>query len=92
MGKQIKPYLNIGPGQFIKEELEARNWKQEDLAETLGLSLTTVNNIIKNKQNITRTLANQLSQTFGQSPQYWLNLETNYRLHLEQSAPREQGN
>ena len=35
MIKNYKPYFNIGPGPFIKEELEARNWKEEDLAAIL---------------------------------------------------------
>ena len=38
MDHHIKPFLNIGPGAFIKEELEARGWLQEDLAEIVGLS------------------------------------------------------
>lgn len=74
------PYMNIGPGEFIKEELEARNWIQEDLAEILGMSKKSVNQLIKNKQSITIETANLLSKAFGQSPQYWINLDANYRL------------
>jgi hypothetical protein len=32
------PFINIGPGEFIKEELEVLNWRQEDLAEVLWMS------------------------------------------------------
>ena len=38
-----KPFKNIGPGEFIKEELEVRNWRQEDLAKILGMSLKSIN-------------------------------------------------
>ena len=80
------PYLNIGPGDFIKEELALRNWKQEDLADILGISNKTANEIITNKQTITIDMANLLSQAYGQSPQYWINLDTNYRLRLTENT------
>jgi HTH-type transcriptional regulator/antitoxin HigA len=79
-----KPYINVGPGEFIKEELETRSWRQEDLAAILGLSLKSVNQLIKNKQAITVETAQLLSTAFGQSPQYWLALDANYRLRLNQ--------
>lgn len=85
MIKNYKPYFNIGPGPFIKEELEARNWRQEDLAAVLGMSLKSVNKLIKNKQSITVKKAQLLSKAFGQSPQFWLTLDTNYRLRLKQN-------
>ena len=69
---KYKPFLNIGPGEFIKEELEARNWRQEDLASILGVSLKSVNKLIQNKQSITIEMAKLLSRAFGQSPQYWI--------------------
>jgi len=89
MLNRLKPFLNIGPGEFIKEELELRNWRQEDLAEILGLSLKSVNKLLQNKQAITLETARLLSKAFGQSPQYWINLDTNYRLRLQQETDNE---
>jgi HTH-type transcriptional regulator/antitoxin HigA len=83
MVNDYQPLLNIGPGAFIKEELEARNWVQEDLADVVGLSLKHINELIKNKKPVTIETARLLSSAFGQSPQYWINLDTNYRLRLE---------
>ncbi|VAX34646.1 Antitoxin HigA / unknown domain [hydrothermal vent metagenome] len=85
---KYKPFLNIGPGEFVKEELEARNWRQEDLASILGVSLKSVNKLIQNKQSITIEMAKLLSRAFGQSPQYWINLDTNYRLRLKEEDPK----
>ena len=89
MATKYKPFLNIGPGEFIQEELESRNWRQEDLAEILGISLKSVNKLIKNKQSISVETARLLSKAFGQSPQYWMNLDTNYRLRLQAESPKE---
>ena len=86
--KENKSCKNIGPGEFIKEELEARNWRQEDLAKILGMSLKSINKLIKNKQSITIETAKLLNKTFGQSPQYWINLDTNYRLRLQKDSKK----
>lgn len=82
----LKPYLNIPTGEFIFEELESRNWTQEDLAEILAISPKTVSQLITGKAYITLDMARRLARAFGQSPQYWLNLDANYRLRLEDKA------
>ena len=41
------------PGEFIKEELEARGWTQTDLAAILGRPFQLVNDIITAKRTIT---------------------------------------
>lgn len=86
MLRDYNPYYNIGPGDFIKEELEARGWLQTDFADILGMSKKTINKLINNKQSITIDTAKLLSKAFGQSPQYWINLDTNYRLRLEDNT------
>lgn len=82
---KVEPFLNIGPGEFIKEEMEIRNWLNEDLAQVLGLNPKTISELLNNKLRITIDTANLLSKAFGQSPQYWLNLDNNYRLRLTEN-------
>lgn len=89
MVPKLKPFMNIGPGFFIKEELDERGWTQEDLAEILGVSSKHLSQIINNKQPITIDTAKLLHKVFGQSPLYWLNLYTNYRLRLEETTEAE---
>jgi len=88
MAHEIKPFLTIGPGAFIKEELEVRGWLQEDLAAIVGLSTKHINELIKNKKPITIETARLLSSAFGQSAQYWINLDTNYRLRLKEDSSK----
>ncbi len=80
---KYKPFLNISPGDFLKEELKTCGWRDEDFAEILGMSLESVNKLIQNEQSITIETAKLLSEVFGQSPQYWMNLYANYRLRLK---------
>ena len=69
------------PGEFIKEELEARGWSQLDLAEVLGRDAILVNQLIKGKRSISPETAKGLGDAFQTGAQYWLNLETAYQLH-----------
>lgn len=71
------------PGEFIRDELDARNWTQEDLKEILGRPLRTVNQIIAGKKAITPQTAQELAAAFGTTAELWLNLENAYRLALD---------
>lgn len=69
------------PGEFLRDELEARGWTQADLAEILGRPLKTVNEVIVGKKAITPETARGLAAAFGTSAQFWMNLESAYQLH-----------
>ena len=75
----------FSPGDFIKEELEARNWTQDDLAEILGRPTRLVNELIAAKRGITPETAKGLGEALGTSAQLWMNLEAVYRLSLSNS-------
>ena len=78
------------PGECIKEELEARGWNQRGLAEVMGIEPSTLSNLIRGKRPLTPKLAKALGQAFDTSAQYWLNLESAYRLwELEQKGERD---
>jgi HTH-type transcriptional regulator/antitoxin HigA len=74
------------PGEFIKEELEARGWTQDDLAEILGRPTRLVNELIAAKRGITPETAKGLGEAFSTSAQLWMNLESVYRLSLTASG------
>ena len=81
MGRRI-PAEVFPPGEFIRDELEARDWTQSDLAEILGRPFRLVNEIIAAKRAITPETAEGLGEAFGTTAQFWMNLETSYRLSL----------
>ena len=68
------------PGDFLKEELEARGWTKADLAKILGRPRRLVSEIIDGKRAITAETAWGLGDAFGVDPQFWLNLESAYQL------------
>jgi len=80
MAKITKIAEVFPPGEFLRDELDARNWTQSDLARILGRPLQVVNQIITGKKSITPQTAVELAAALGTSPDLWLNLETSYRL------------
>lgn len=82
MSASKRPYRPIPPGEILKEELEARGWTQVDFAEIIGRPLQAINEIIAGKKSITPETALVFSEAFGTSAEFWLNLESSYRLDL----------
>jgi HTH-type transcriptional regulator/antitoxin HigA len=80
------------PGEFLKEELEARGLGQIDLADILGKPAKTVNEIIQGKRRITPDMARLLGDALGTSASLWLNLDSAYELYQAECArPRDAG-
>lgn len=71
------------PGEFIKEELEARGWTQEDLAEIMGRQSSVISGLVNGKRAVSPDIASDLAATFGTTAQFWMNLETAYQLFTE---------
>jgi HTH-type transcriptional regulator/antitoxin HigA len=71
------------PGEFIKDELEARGWTQETLAEITGIPGPVISNIVKGKRAISVEIASQFAAAFGTTAQFWMNLETSYQLWMD---------
>lgn len=82
MTVRSKPAEVFPPGEFIREELEARRWTQADFARVLGRPLQVVNQIINGKKRITVETAKEIGLALGTGPELWLNLENAYRLHI----------
>ena len=77
------------PGEFLKEELEARGWSQVDLAAILGRDERLVSEIVSGKRAITPETARGLASAFGTTPNLWMNLESTYRLSKTKHADDE---
>ncbi len=70
------------PGEFIAEELEARGWSHQDLADKMRFPVEVVGAIILITRPISPLGAYELGKAFGTSMTFWTNLEQSYRNHL----------
>jgi len=81
MNANPRPARVVTPGHVIKHELEARGWTQKDLARIIGRPPQAISEIVRGRKQIIPETALQLAAAFGTSPELWINLEANYRLH-----------
>jgi addiction module HigA family antidote len=69
------------PGDVLNElYLKPLNMKAGSLASKLNVPRTRIERIVKGTTPITPDTALRLSRFFSTTPQYWLNLQTNYDL------------
>lgn len=65
---------------LLKEFLEPMGQTQKALARHVGVPVQRVNEIVRGKRGISSDTAWLLSQAFGTSPEFWLNLQTAHDL------------
>ena len=82
MKQNLIPALAFPPGDILQEELEASSLTSEDLAQISENLPLLVDEIMKGNQLITPEIAMMLHHALGTSPEFWLNLEADYRLYL----------
>lgn len=73
------------PGEFLRDELDVRNWTQTEFAEIIGRPTRLINEIIAGKRGVSPDTAREFAAALGTSAQFWMNLETYYQ--LSKSAP-----
>lgn len=77
----------FSPGEYLKDELDARGWTQLEFAEIIGRSPRLVNEIIAGKRGITPSTAKEIAAALGTTALFWLNLESTYQLRNGEPAP-----
>lgn len=79
----------IHPGEFLRETLDDMALTQAALADAIGVSPMRVSHLLKGDRPVTAELALRLGRALGQTPQYWLNLQTTYDLKVAQLEMKE---
>jgi addiction module HigA family antidote len=70
----------IHPGRLLKREMKARGLSANRLALALRVPSGRITQILNGKRGITAETALRLARYFGNSPQFWLNLQSRYDL------------
>jgi addiction module HigA family antidote len=84
---------SVPPGETLLEDfLKPLGLSANRLALELRVPVTRVSEIVHGRRSITADTALRLARYFGTSPQFWINLQTNYYLEVAQDAAgSEQG-
>jgi addiction module HigA family antidote len=72
----------IHPGEVLADELEAIQLTAKQLADVLEVPPNRLYQILAGKRNVTADTALRLSQYFGMSADFWMNLQSAYELDL----------
>jgi antitoxin HigA-1 len=72
-------FAPVTPGKMLKEEfLVEYGRSRNQLAKAIGISPNRIAEIVNNRRRITADTALRPSLYFGNSPGFWLNLQTRY--------------
>ena len=71
----------VHPGEILREDiLPEIKMSESKLAEHLNISRMTVNRLVNERQAVSPDMALRLGRLFGNSPDFWLNLQNAYDL------------
>ena len=83
MAEAVDEFAPVTPGEMLKEEyLAAYGLSQNALAKIIGISPNRIAEIVHNRRRITADTALRLGLYFGNSAEFWMNLQTHYDLKL----------
>jgi addiction module HigA family antidote len=74
-------------GDIIREEfLEPLNITPYKLSKDIGVSTSSILDLLHNKRRVSVEMALRLSKYFGNSPQFWINLQN--ELDIREASKR----
>jgi len=79
------------PGAVLQGMLDKRGWTQADFAAIVDRPLQAINEIITAKKSVTPETARAFSEALDTTAEYWLELESSYRLAMLQRLAHDEG-
>jgi antitoxin HigA-1 len=80
-------FAAVTPGEMLKEEfMREYGLSQNRLAKAIGISPNRITDIVNNRRRITADTALRLALYFGNSPEFWMNLQAHYDLKMAQQS------
>src|SRR5947199_3469105 len=73
---------SVHPRRLLRRELKARELSANRLALDLGVPSGRITDILDERRSITADTAFRLGRYFGNRPQFWLDLQSQYDLAL----------
>ncbi len=77
------------PGRLLRREIEARALSANRLALDLGVPSGRITDILNGRRSISADTAVRLGRYFGNSPQFWLDLQGQYAIAVVETERGE---
>lgn len=78
----------IHPGELLEEILHDFGMSQAAFARSIDVSPMRISHVIRGDRPVTADLALRFGRAFGQTPQMWLNWQTDYDLKIAERETR----
>ncbi len=78
----FNPDWCINPGVHIREHMQLKKLTQRALAKRMKRPEEQISRLLHGKIELTAETAMQLEKALGSRAEYWMNLETNFRVGL----------
>jgi addiction module HigA family antidote len=86
--REIRP---THPGEMLREDfLPDYGLSASGLAEALGVSRQTINELLRERRAVSPEMALRLSRLFGNTPEFWLNAQRAVDLWVAAQAIRQE--
>lgn len=80
----LKGLRPVHPGAVLREDvLPALGRSKTEIARLLGISRTTLHDILSERQPVTAAMALRFAKLTGTTPESWLAMQRNYDLAVE---------
>lgn len=76
----------VHPGEVLKDELIEIGMSANAFAQALHVPTNRITAILKGTRSVTADTALRISQFFGTTPEFWLNLQTSYDLKVARAS------
>ena len=87
--KEVREIAPTHPGEMLREDfMPDYGLTTASLAEAIGVSRQTINEILRERRAMTPAMALRLSRLFGNTPEFWLNAQRAYDLWQAQKSYR----
>ena len=80
----------VHPGEILREDyINERHLTITEVAKGLGVARANLSAIVNERAGISPEMAVKLSEAFGNTTQFWVNLQKNYEVwHAEKTVNR----
>ena len=80
IANNLEPYCLTHPGEVIKDELEARGISQRQLAKSIGVPASQLNELLNAKRQLSAEMALLIGQALDLDPAPLLAMQADYNL------------
>lgn len=84
--KTAARFAPVHPGRILAEDLRDAGISMNQLAKAIGVPMNRISAIVNGQRGITGDTAVRLARYWGTTPEYWMNLQSQYELQLAQDA------